>query len=29
MGPVGHYLLRRVRTWNRVALSGALGMLPD
>jgi predicted esterase len=29
MGPVGHYLLRRVTTWNRVALTGALGMLPD
>jgi pimeloyl-ACP methyl ester carboxylesterase len=29
MGPVGHYMLRRVRTWNRVALSGALGMLSD
>ena len=28
MGPVGHYMLRRVRSWNREALSGALGMLP-
>jgi predicted esterase len=28
MGPVGHYMLRRVPSWNDVALSGALGMLP-
>ena len=28
MGPVGHYMLRRVRSWNHVALSGALDMLP-
>jgi predicted esterase len=28
MGPVGHYMLRRVPAWNDVALSGALGMLP-
>ena len=28
MGPVGHYMLRRVPSWNEVALSGALGMLP-
>ena len=28
MGPVGHYMLRRVRSWNDVALSSALGMLP-
>jgi predicted esterase len=27
MGPVGHYMLRRLRSWNRVALSGAMGML--
>ena len=28
MGPVGHYMLRRVPSWNEVALSGALGMQP-
>lgn len=28
MGPVGHYMLRRVPSWNHVALSGALAMLP-
>jgi alpha-beta hydrolase superfamily lysophospholipase len=28
MGPVGHYMLRRPRSWNDVALSGALDMLP-
>ena len=28
MGPVGHYMLRRVPSWNDVALSGALAMLP-
>ena len=28
MGPVGHYMLRRVPSWNEVALAGALGMLP-
>jgi predicted esterase len=28
MGPVGHYMLRRVRSWNDVALTGALAMLP-
>jgi predicted esterase len=28
MGPVGHYMLRRVPSWNNVALSGALAMLP-
>ena len=27
MGPVGHYMLRRVPSWNDVALSSALGML--
>jgi alpha-beta hydrolase superfamily lysophospholipase len=28
MGPVGHYMLRRVSSWNDLALSGALAMLP-
>ncbi|HET7196253.1 MAG TPA: alpha/beta fold hydrolase [Nocardioides sp.] len=28
MGPVGHYMLRRVPSWNDVALTGALDMLP-
>jgi len=28
MGPVGHYMLRRVASWNDVALTGALSMLP-
>ncbi|MET0524276.1 MAG: alpha/beta fold hydrolase [Nocardioides sp.] len=27
MGPVGHYLLRRVRAWNELASSSALSML--
>ncbi len=26
MGPVGHYLLRRVAEWNRVASAGSLAM---
>lgn len=29
MGPVGHYMLRRVGRWNEVALGSALGMLED
>jgi pimeloyl-ACP methyl ester carboxylesterase len=29
MGPVGHYMLRRVPVWNDVAVSGALAMLAD
>ena len=28
MGPVGHYLLRRVSAWNQLAATSALGMLP-
>jgi len=28
MGPVGHYMLRRMASWNDVALTGALAMLP-
>jgi alpha-beta hydrolase superfamily lysophospholipase len=28
MGPVGHYMLRRAPSWNDVAVSGALAMLP-
>ncbi|MFS3127916.1 alpha/beta hydrolase [Nocardioides sp. Bht2] len=28
MGPVGHYMLRRVRAWNRFAISRALEMVP-
>ena len=28
MGPVGHYMLRRVPSWNDVALTGAMAMLP-
>jgi predicted esterase len=27
MGPIGHYLLRRVTEWNRVASAGSLAML--
>lgn len=27
MGPVGHYMLRRIRAWNDFAISRALGML--
>lgn len=27
MGPVGHYMLRRVRAWNDVAVTGALELL--
>ncbi len=26
MGPVGHYLMRRVAEWNRVASAGSLAM---
>ena len=29
MGPVGHYLLRGARAWNRVALASSLEMLRD
>ena len=29
MGRVGHYLLRRVRTWNHLALSRSLDLLAD
>jgi hypothetical protein len=28
MGPVGHYLLRRVSAWNQLAATSVLGMLP-
>lgn len=28
MGPVGHYMLRRVRAWNRFAINRALEILP-
>ncbi len=28
MGPVGHYLLRRVSAWNQLAATSALGLLP-
>ena len=28
MGPVGHYMLRRVPSWNDVAVTSALAMLP-
>ncbi len=29
MGPTGHYLLRRVSSWNELAASSALAMLAD
>jgi predicted esterase len=29
IGPVGHYMLSHVRSWNRTALKGSLGMLAD
>lgn len=29
MGPVGHYMLRRVRAWNEFAITRALGVLGD
>lgn len=30
MGPIGHYMLRRIRSWNAVAATSALAMLdPD
>lgn len=29
MGPVGHYMLRRVRAWNEFALNRALKMIPQ
>ncbi|MEO5851666.1 MAG: alpha/beta fold hydrolase [Nocardioides sp.] len=28
MGPIGHYLLRRVAAWNEVALTSSLALLP-
>ncbi|CAM3379951.1 alpha/beta fold hydrolase [Nocardioides dubius] len=28
MGPVGHYMLRRVRAWNEFAISRSLALLP-
>lgn len=28
MGPIGHYLLRRIAAWNDVALTSALALLP-
>lgn len=27
MGPIGHYMLRRISAWNELATRGALGML--
>jgi hypothetical protein len=27
MGPVGHYMLKRVRSWNDLAIDASLGLL--